>query len=245
MKLPPIRALFLDLDQTLADDRFSANEAWEQAFEFLLKFDERLPHDDLKEVYWRLSNDVWSVLDEKMPPDASAEAIRLEIWPEALRRIGCGEWKEWGILAAHRYWERRMDTYHLYPDTLSFLASAREAVPVILITNGTRDIQEAKIEKTGLREHVDGVLVAQAVGVSKPSPRIFGQALALADCLPQEALMVGDNYERDVIGALQCGIRAIWIRRDGDGVEPPYPPFPEVVIHDLSPVLERLPAGVT
>ena len=245
MTHPLLRALFLDLDQTLADDRSSADQSWEDAYRFLLQFDNRLPHDDFKEIYWRMSNDVWSVLDEETPPEATAEAVRLEIWPEALRRVGCADWKELGLLGAQRYWERRLETYHLYPDTISFLDSVRERVPVVLVTNGTRDIQEAKIEKTGLRDHLDDVLVAQAAGASKPSPRIFEKALRLVDCHPGEALMVGDNYDKDIIGALRCGIRAIWIRREGNGVEPPYAPFPEAVIHELAPVLDLASAAVS
>ena len=240
-----IRALFLDLDQTLADDRYSAGQAWSDTFDYLLQFDASLPRDDLESVYWQMSNDIWSVIDEKMPPEASAEAIRLEVWSEAIRRVGCRAWKDFGPLAAQRYFERRMATYHLYPDTLPVLAQLRPVVTVIVITNGTCDIQEAKVEKMGLRDHVDDVLIAQDVGASKPSPRIYHRALELADCRPEEAVMVGDNYGRDIIGALRCGIRAIWMRRDGDGVDPPYPPFPEAVIHDLAPLLSLLAVGTT
>ncbi len=242
---PPISALFLDMDQTLADNRFSADRAWEDAYASLVERDPTIPYEDLKTIYWRMSNDVWSVVDEKMPLDASAEAIRLEVWPEALRRVGCREWKELGVLGAERYWERRLETYRLYPDALPFLKKAREQVPVILITNGTIDIQEAKVQSLSLREYVDEVLIAQEVGVSKPSPKIFQRALDIAGCAPQEALMVGDNYERDVVGALQYGLRAVWIRRDENGTDPPYPPYPEAVVHDLSPLLSLLPVGIT
>ena len=241
---PPISALLLDLDQTLADNRFSGNQAWEDAYAALIEHDPSLPHGDLKTIYWRMSNDIWSVVDEKMPQDASAEAIRLEVWPEALRRVGCKNWERLGVLASERYWERRIETYRLYPDALPFLKKAREQVPVIVVTNGTNDIQEAKIQAVSLREHVDEILVAQAVGVSKPSPRIFQQALDIAGCTPQQAMMVGDNYEKDIVGALQCDIRAVWIRRDENGTDPPYPPYPEAVIHDLSPLLSFLPAGI-
>jgi len=241
----PIRAVFFDLDQTLADDRSSASQAWDQTFRYLLQFDSRLPRAELETVYWRMSNDIWSVIDEHLPEGASARALWLEVWPEALRRVGCTAWKKLGPLAAQRYSERRITTYELYPDTVPVLDQIRPAAAVIVVTNGTCDIQEAKIEKVGLRDHVDAVVIAQAVGASKPSPRIYQRALELADCLPQEALMVGDDYARDVVGALQCGLRAIWMHRDGDGPEPPYPPFPESVIHDLCPLVSLLPVGAT
>jgi len=240
-----IQALLIDLDQTLADDRSSAAEAWEQAFAALSVLDPGVPHDDLSEVYWRLSNDIWSVLDNAMRPDATAAGIRLEVWKESLRRVGCVHWEKLGAYASDQYWEHRLETYHLYPDAIPFLQAAREIVPVILVTNGTCDIQEAKIEKTGLNRHVDAVLIAQAVGASKPSPVIFQKAMEIANCGPEQALMVGDNYDRDVFGALRCGMRAVWVQRDEHDPEPPFPPYPELIVRTLSPVLNLLPAGVT
>jgi len=240
-----IQALLVDLDQTLADDRFSAAEAWEQAFAALSAIDSTIPHDDLEDVYWRLSNDIWAVLDENMRPDATAAGIRLEVWRESLRRMGCLQWEKLGRLASDRYWEHRLETYHLYPDVIPFLQAAREVVPVILVTNGTCDIQEAKIEKTGLNRYVDTALIAQAVGASKPSAVIFRKALEAANCGPENALMVGDNYSRDIFGALRCGMRAVWVQRDVQYPEPPFPPYPELTVRTLLPVLDLLPAGVT
>ncbi|MGA9442061.1 MAG: TIGR01458 family HAD-type hydrolase [Methyloceanibacter sp.] len=76
----------------------------------------------------------------------------------------------------------------------------------------------------------------QAIVLGKPSPDFFHAALASMGCAPEEAVMVGDDAECDVAGALLAGLsRAVLVRtgkyRDGDErrVEAP----PTAVVKDL------------
>ena len=47
------------------------------------------------------------------------------------------------------------------------------------------------------------------VGVKKPNPRIFNHALQMAKATTEESLMIGDNLEADIMGALNFGMEAI------------------------------------
>jgi putative hydrolase of the HAD superfamily len=49
----------------------------------------------------------------------------------------------------------------------------------------------------------------------KPDPRIFAIALDQLGCVPDEAMMVGDNWSADIVGAQAAGLRAVWINRYG------------------------------
>jgi putative hydrolase of the HAD superfamily len=78
------------------------------------------------------------------------------------------------------------------------------------------------LERTGLRERLDGVATSAEVGASKPDARLFAAALELAGAAPQETVHVGDSLAEDVEGALGAGLRAVWLRRaDGAGEPPP------------------------
>ncbi len=73
--------------------------------------------------------------------------------------------------------------------------------------------------------------------LGKPSPDFFAGALASMDCRPEGAVMVGDDAEADVAGALQAGLaRALLVRtgkyRDGD--ETRFEPHPTATVADLS-----------
>lgn len=85
-----------------------------------------------------------------------------------------------------------------------------------ILTNGTIDPQRRKIEKHRLAELVDVVVVTEEIGVHKPHPGAFQEVLALLGVAPDDAVMVGDNLENDIEGALAAGFsRAIWLAGPG------------------------------
>jgi len=77
------------------------------------------------------------------------------------------------------------------------------------------------LERTGLRELVDGVLTSAEAGEAKPGGAMFREALALAGAAPGEALHVGDDLEHDVAGALAAGMHAALVVRGGVAPEVP------------------------
>ncbi len=82
-----------------------------------------------------------------------------------------------------------------------------------MITNGAPDLQRAKLEGAGLAPHFDIIVVSGEVGVGKPDPRVFELTLHALGTRPSEAVMVGDNPARDVLGAVSAGVRAVWVNR--------------------------------
>jgi putative hydrolase of the HAD superfamily len=87
------------------------------------------------------------------------------------------------------------------------------------VTNGTSDLQRRKLALTGLAEHFDVVVASCDIGVGKPDPAIFAAALDALGVAPSEAVMVGNDRERDIAGAAAAGIRGLWIQHGpaGDG----------------------------
>ncbi|MES2642137.1 MAG: HAD family hydrolase [Myxococcota bacterium] len=82
----------------------------------------------------------------------------------------------------------------------------------VIVTNGARRLQRAKIAHAGLEGRVDHVVVSAELAVEKPDPAIFLAALARAGCAPDEALMVGDHPVNDIAGAQAVGIPAVFVR---------------------------------
>jgi len=84
-----------------------------------------------------------------------------------------------------------------------------------VVTNNQVAEQEEKLSFLGVRELVDLLVISEGVGVSKPDPRIFEIALDRASAESSEAVMVGDSWSNDVLGARAAGIRAVWFNRFG------------------------------
>ncbi len=95
-----------------------------------------------------------------------------------------------------------------------------------VISNGSTDSQNTKLDVMGVRHLFSVVLISEEVGIRKPDPRIFRMCLEKLGLNPSEAIFVGDNPVLDVAGATAVGIRAIWL--NCRGIEPtPDVPCPE------------------
>jgi HAD superfamily hydrolase (TIGR01509 family) len=69
------------------------------------------------------------------------------------------------------------------------------------------------LDRLGLTTLLDVIITSQDVGVGKPDPQIFLEGLKRAGVLPEETLYVGDQYQVDVVGARNAGIRGILLDR--------------------------------
>ena len=82
-------------------------------------------------------------------------------------------------------------------------------------------------------------IVSSEVGIAKPGALIFRSALEMLGLAPQEAVMVGDNPDRDVAGAQALGIQPVWLDRAGVAN---IPSVPHLRIESLGELPEALKA---
>ncbi|MEX2543246.1 MAG: HAD family hydrolase, partial [Trueperaceae bacterium] len=66
-------------------------------------------------------------------------------------------------------------------------------------------------EATGIAEYFDSILISGNLGFAKPDPRIFSLAADSLGVSSRECIFVGDNPERDIVGAGRSGMRTVWI----------------------------------
>ncbi|MFC1895893.1 HAD family hydrolase [Thermodesulfobacteriota bacterium] len=97
-------------------------------------------------------------------------------------------------------------------------------------------IFEKELRRVGVIDVFDVIVWSSSHGCIKPSARLFLKALEHFEAVPPEVLFVGDDPERDILGARSVGMSAAWIC-DGKGQFPPDCPQPDVVLSDLSNLL--------
>jgi putative hydrolase of the HAD superfamily len=103
--------------------------------------------------------------------------------------------------------------FKLYDDSLPILKQLREkGIKLGLISNVAKDVDDL-FTKLGLQQHLDFIVTSFEVGRDKPEPEIFLAALQKAGLPPEEVIYVGDQYDLDVVGARNVGMKAILIDR--------------------------------
>ncbi|MFI8234965.1 HAD family hydrolase [Streptomyces sp. NPDC085900] len=112
------------------------------------------------------------------------------------------------------YVDRMAAAVRCRPEVLASLQQLKDAGWSIgVATNGSSDIQRAKVRATGLADLIDGIAASGDIDVRKPDPQLF--ELAAARCgtqLTPDDWMTGDNPETDIAGGYKAGLRTIWVR---------------------------------
>jgi putative hydrolase of the HAD superfamily len=99
----------------------------------------------------------------------------------------------------------------------------RKGYRMHMTSNGFHEVQYKKLEACGLKDYFDTIILSEDAGVNKPSPLYFDYALKMSGAEKASTLMIGDNLQTDIHGALNAGIDALLFNRWGvnaDGANP-------------------------
>lgn len=100
-----------------------------------------------------------------------------------------------------------------YPETELVLKSLYEkGYSIGVIANQSLGTKK-RLESWGLMKYIKLVVASAEEGVAKPDREIFIRALKRADCLPENAVMIGDRIDNDIEPANRLGMRTIWVRQ--------------------------------
>ena len=204
----PLAVLF-DLDDTLFDHHYCSQRALEAVRGSHACF-AAMPFDALELAHSQLLEHLHqAVMVGRLPID---EARR-----ERFRRLFGAA----GVTAdRHTVQAAAMAYRNAYIAARRAMAGAAVLLPLVrarakvgVVSNNLLDEQQEKLRQCALDRFVDTLVVSEEVGISKPDPEIFRVALDRLECAPGDAVMVGDSWAADVVGARAAGIRAIWFNR--------------------------------
>jgi putative hydrolase of the HAD superfamily len=82
-----------------------------------------------------------------------------------------------------------------------------------MCSNGFHEVQYKKLAACGFRDYFDTIILSEDAGVNKPSPLYFNYAFKVSCADRETTLMIGDNLQTDIQGALSAGIDALLFNR--------------------------------
>jgi putative hydrolase of the HAD superfamily len=205
-----IKAVLFDLDDTLFDHHGCAHEALTavQRSHTLLRAE---PFERLERIHAAFLEELHAdVMLGRVP----IEVARVERFRRLLAAVGAPE-NDDAAPAAALY----RDTYRTVRRAIAGAAALLEALAsrarIAVVSNNLLEEQRDKLRTCALERFVEALIVSEEAGVSKPDPAIFRIALDRLNASPAEAVMVGDSWTADVVGARAAGIRAIWFNPAG------------------------------
>jgi putative hydrolase of the HAD superfamily len=135
-----------------------------------------------------------------------------------LLQLPVGDDAELDALFADGFLRAYQQAWTVFDDVEETLDALHAAgLRTAVLTNGTRDQQNAKIEAIGLAGRLGPVFTAEELGVAKPHPQAFLRVCQQLAVAPEDTLYVGDDHEVDVLGARAAGLRAVHLDRTATG----------------------------
>ena len=214
--LEDIKAVFVDIDDTL----YSYAESHSVAIEYCYKIFKEYFSGDLGininnfeqfEVRYRKARDD---VTKRLFPGGSCRS-RLLAFKDIFEEISCisniSAYK-YAIEFEELYWSSLIQSIKPNKEMKSFLEFCQSRIPELIIC-AVSDMQTTyqirKLIKLGYGDFA--LVTSEEVGVEKPNPLIFQYALEKLHLNPNEVIMIGDSYEKDVDGASKLGIRSFLI----------------------------------
>jgi|SRR5665213_3542389 len=99
------------------------------------------------------------------------------------------------------------------PGAIPIITALKTTMKIAVVTNGFVTEQDEKIRLCGLEGKIDVLAISEKVGVKKPDREIFDHVLSELRISASEAVMIGDSWRHDVLGARNAGIPAVWLNR--------------------------------
>lgn len=210
VKFNGITDIFFDLDHTLWD--FQKNSAL--TFDFLLKkYQINIDLNKFLNIYIPINFSYWKLYrDEKITKEflrynrlkSSFDKLNIRLSDDVINKI------------ADDYVISLPINNFLIKDTILVLDYLKRKYRLHIITNGFTEVQNKKIVNSKIKKYFYSIIDSETVGVKKPNIKIFDYALKISGARSKNSLMIGDNLEADILGALNAGFQAIHFNNNNE-----------------------------
>ncbi|WET01145.1 YjjG family noncanonical pyrimidine nucleotidase [Flavobacterium sp. YJ01] len=199
-----ITDIFFDLDHTLWDFDKNSEMAFDRIFKE--KYQEIVTQDFIK-AYIPINQECWRLYQNDQITHQELRYNRLKLSFDALKYVVS---EESIFEIANDYIEFLTDNNYLFDGAIEVLEYLKPKYRLHIITNGFANVQDKKINNAALGSYFSTITNSELAGVKKPNSIIFDYAINLAKTSKENSIMIGDDFEADVTGALNAGLDAIF-----------------------------------
>ena len=209
--------IMMDIDNTLLD--FDAAER-KALLETLQQFS--LPCDEAAvSRYHKINSSLWGELNKGK---IRRDKLVVERFDRFVKEVGAAA----KATELNRAYTEHLATHaDVIPGAEEALQELAEVATMIAISNGTESVERGRLKLSGFEKYFDDIFVSEAVGVSKPNPKIFQMAMRkLGIEHSDKVLVVGDSLSADIQGGVNAGLDTCWVNMKGleneSGLTPTY-----------------------
>lgn len=199
--------LFFDLDHTLWDFDKNTSEALAEIYT-LFNFSKWsfFTYNDLMKIFYEVNNYLWDKFNHGLIDRWELRNNRFNI---ILRKLGVSE-NEIPKGIGDKYLEVAPAKHYVIPYTFEILDYLKPNYQLHILSNGFDDVQHTKLKSSKIYQYFDKIITSDSSGHRKPQKGIFEFAMNEVGANRQNALMIGDNIDTDIIGAQNASMDHIF-----------------------------------
>lgn len=194
-----IKGILLDIDNTLYNYNLAHQAGLNAVFSFI---DKIFKKEDFIKAFETARNQIHNELK-----NTASSHNRILYFQRTLELLKYDD-----ILMVKKlydiYWDNFLENIKLFDGVTEFLE--KNDKKICFFTDLTADIQYRKLEKTGLFKYSSYIVTSEEAGVEKPNKKMFNLALRKLELSADEVCIIGDSWERDIVGALELNIKPYW-----------------------------------
>ena len=202
--LTGIKNIFWDLDHTLWD--FDKNS--DLTIKKILKLNQiNIDYKVFLKEYHPINRKYWDMYRQNKVSKPDLRFYRLY---DTFKKINYDITDNLINKMAEDYIIHLSDYNYLIPNAALVLEKFSMKYDMHIITNGFKNVQLKKLKKSGLNKYFKTLTISEDIGVQKPNEKIFLHALSNASAEIKNSIMIGDNYNADILGAKNIGMKSIY-----------------------------------
>lgn len=199
--------IFFDLDRTLWDFEKSAEQTFVEIYHHHKLFDKGVPSvSEFHKAYTIHNNRLW---DQYRKGEIEKEVLRGLRFNLSLKDFDIID-RDLGEKIGNDYVRISPLKVNLFPYSIEILEYLYPKYKMHIITNGFSEVQDTKLKVSGMDKYFIEVITSEEAGVKKPHPGIYKFAFKKTGASADESIMIGDDYEVDIIGARDVNMEQIF-----------------------------------
>ena len=205
-----MKCALIDLDETLFDHQYSSMQGLSALCELYPSLYVKTP-EELEAYFWKELNENYHYV---LAGEMTVEEARVKRIRSLFELCGVPAPEDDLKKLSERYKKAYNSTNKVVDGVMEMLKCLRKkGYCIVVLTNRFVKMQFQRIKVCGLEKAIDFLVTSEEVGVKKPEETIYREAMRRCGAEPGETVMIGDDWETDIIGAHRLGIRCFWLNR--------------------------------
>ncbi|MGM9795435.1 MAG: YjjG family noncanonical pyrimidine nucleotidase [Candidatus Aphodosoma sp.] len=203
------KVIFFDLDDTLWDFQANAKVAMKQLFDNS-KLNDLFPaFEFFYDKYQVVNHELWRCYSNG---SVSKEKLMVDRFLIPLTEAGCND-VDLACSLGDEYLNLLALQSILVDNALQMLTFLKPYYRLAVVSNGFKEVQYNKLKRSNIISFFEEIILSDEIGYNKPDPNFFSIALKRMNVDNSEAVVVGDNYDTDIVGAFNANIDSVFFNR--------------------------------